>query len=68
MALDEPNEDDTVFTEKEFTFAINSALLAQTGAIKIDLSYMGFTVESANALAGGGSSCGGCSSAGGCSS
>lgn len=66
MALDEPNDDDTVFNEKEFTFAINTALLQQTGAIKIDLSYMGFSVESANPLPGGGSSCGGCSSAGNC--
>jgi len=66
LALDEPNDEDTVFTEKEFTFAVNSALLEQTGAIKIDLSYMGFSVESANALPGGGSSCGGCSSSGSC--
>jgi len=66
LALDEPNDDDTVFNEKEFTFCINTGLLAQTGAVKIDLSYMGFSVESANPMSSGGSSCGGCSSAGNC--
>ena len=59
LALDEPNEDDQVFEEKGFTFSVNKDLLEKAGSITVDLSYMGFTVESANQL-GGGSGCGSC--------
>jgi len=65
LALYEPNDEDSVFEEKEFTFCINKDLIEKSGKITIDLSYMGFVVESENPL-GGGSSCGGCSSAGSC--
>ena len=68
LALDAPGDDDQVFTEQGHTFCINKELLSQTGAVKVDLTYMGFTVESANELEGSGGGCGGCASAGGCSS
>lgn len=42
-------------------------LLAQTGDIKIDMTYYGFVVESQNPVSGGGDSCS-CSSSGSCSS
>jgi hypothetical protein len=46
---------------------IDKGLKAQTGSVKIDMTYYGFVVESENPV-GGGSSCstGGCSS-GSCS-
>ncbi len=50
-----------------FTFLVEKDLLAQTGNIKIDMTYYGFVVESANPMSGGDSSCG-CSSSGSCSS
>lgn len=68
LALDAPGDDDQVFTEQGHTFCINKELLEQTGAVKVDLTYMGFTVESANELEGSGGGCGGCASAGGCPS
>ncbi len=59
LALDDPGEDDQVFTQPNYTFCISKELLELTGAVKIDLSYMGFSVESANPIGGGGG-CSGC--------
>jgi hypothetical protein len=50
-----------------FTFLVEKDLLAQTGDIKIDMTYYGFVVESQNPVSGGGDSCS-CSSSGSCSS
>lgn len=63
LALDEPNEADTVFDEKSYTFCINSELYATAESISIDMTQMGFTVESGVPFGGSGG-CGGCS--GGC--
>ncbi len=65
LALDEPGDDDEVFKKTQYTFCMNKELLEKTGDVKIDLSYMGFSVESANPIGGGGG-CAGCASAGGC--
>lgn len=67
MALDEPNDTDKVFEEGGYTFCVNAELLTTAESIRIDISYMGFSVESGKPL-GGGSSCGGCGSAGSCGS
>ena len=67
LALDEPTDKDSVFEEKGFTFSVENSLLEQTGAIAIDLTAMGFSVESANPMgSGGGGGCAGCG--GGCGS
>ena len=68
LALDTPDDTDQVFDESNHTFCINKELYAQTGDISIDLSYMGFAIESANQVGGGGGGCSGCASAGGCGS
>jgi Fe-S cluster assembly iron-binding protein IscA len=65
LALDEPKDDDKVFDEGKYAFCVNKELFDQTGDISIDLSYLGFTVDSANSVGGGGG-CGGCASHGGC--
>jgi len=43
---------------------IEKTLMAQTGKIRIDMTYYGFTVDSENPVGGGGGSC----SSGSCSS
>jgi len=65
LAMDEPNEDDTVLPADPYTFCINKELLDKTGALTVDIRYEGFVIESANPLGGGGG-CSGCG--GGCSS
>jgi len=47
---------------------VNTELLTMAESIRIDISYMGFSVESGKPLGGGSSSCGGCGSAGSCGS
>lgn len=55
-----------MFEAGGFTFLVEKELQAQTGAIKIDMTYYGFVVESANPVGGGaGCSSGGCSTDGG---
>jgi len=53
-----------------FTFLIDKELQAQTGKVKIDMTYYGFVVESENPVGGGGGCSSGCGtdSSGGCSS
>ncbi|CAK7035868.1 MAG: hypothetical protein DELT_00561 [Desulfovibrio sp.] len=62
LALDTPDAaaDDT-FDQGGYSFCISKELAELTGDISIDLSYMGFMIESANPVgdAGGCSSCGG---------
>ena len=62
MALDEPTDNDTTVEANGFTFCIEKDLLERVGGVKIDVSYMGFVVESELPLANSGSSCGSCGS------
>lgn len=66
LALDAPGDADQTFDQAGFNFCIDKELLTQTGDISIDVSCMGFAVESANQMGGGG--CCGCASSGGCGS
>ncbi len=61
LALDEPNEDDERVEQDGFTFCINRELSVSVGAVTIDLTYAGFSVESEIPLPGAGKGCGGCS-------
>ena len=63
LALDTPTESDAVFDEKGFYFIVDADLFSAAKAIKVDFTYMGFSVESEIPLASsGGCSCcsGGC--------
>jgi Fe-S cluster assembly iron-binding protein IscA len=63
LALDTPAESDAVFAEKGFSFIIDADLFAAAKGIKVDFTYMGFSVESEIPLVSpGGCSCcsGGC--------
>lgn len=64
LALDAPGDADQAFDEAGYRFCIEKDLLAQTGDISIDVSHMGFVVEPANPMGGGG--CCGCASSGSC--
>lgn len=66
LALDSPESDDTVEEKSGYTFCISNDLFAQTGEISVDLSPMGFSVDSANPISGGGG-CSSCGSGGCCS-
>ena len=63
LALDDPTTDDAVFENCGYTLCIEKSLYQQSGDISIDMSYMGFIVESALEIPGIGS--GGCASCGG---
>ena len=69
LALDEPADDDTLFSEGGFSFCMHKELLGQIGGVKIDLTYMGFMVSPEIPLqsAGSASACGGCSGSSSCS-
>ena len=67
LALDAPGADDEVVELDGFTFCINSDLFTQTGEVSVDVTHMGFAVDSANPMGGGGG-CRGCVASGGCSS
>ncbi len=66
LALDAPGEDDDVSDQGGYSFCINKDLFAQTGDISVDVTYMGFAVDSVNPIGGGG--CHSCASGGGCAS
>lgn len=66
LALDAPGDADQTFDEAGYNFCVEKDLLTQTGDISIDVNYMGFAVESANSMGGGG--CCGCASSGSCGS
>ena len=68
LALDAPGGDDEVFEQAGYSFCINMDLFGQTGDISVDVTYMGFSVESANPMGGGGGGCCGCASSGSCAS
>lgn len=71
LALDEARDGDDTFELGGYTLLAEKALLAAAGKVAIDMTEYGFSVESENALGGGGScSSGGCGggSGGGCGS
>jgi hypothetical protein len=51
---------------KGYSFSLEKSLGEKTGAIRIDMTNSGFSVESENPIGGGGG-CGGSCSSGGCS-
>lgn len=67
LALDTPNDTDTVFDAKGYSFCINSELMAQAKNVTIDFSDIGFTVSSdlqfGSGTSGGCSGCTGCGTA-----
>jgi len=64
LALDEPTNEDAVQEMDGLMFVMEAKLLEQAAPVKIDVSYMGFSVESNLQLGGGG--CGGSCSTGSC--
>lgn len=69
LALDKPGDDDKVEERDNYTFCMDKNLFEATGDISIDLSYMGFAIESDNPVGGGGGcGCSGCGSSAGCGS
>ncbi|SKA83427.1 hypothetical protein SAMN02745704_01642 [Paucidesulfovibrio gracilis DSM 16080] len=65
MALDEPNDNDEKFESQGYDVLIEKELFTQTGDVRIDMTYYGFTVDSQHPVGGGGCSGGSCST-GGC--
>jgi len=58
LALDEPKDTDDTFAIDDYTFLVDKELMAQAKPISIDLTYMGFQINSSLELGGGcGSSC-----------
>ena len=66
MALDEPKDNDDSFDLEGYTFLVEKDLMAKAQPITVDLTYMGFQVQSNLELGGGG--CGSSCSSGSCSS
>lgn len=65
LALDEAKDGDESFEANGYTLIAEKSLLEAAGAISIDMTEYGFSVDSENPIAGGGScSSGGCG--GGC--
>jgi len=66
LALDEPKDNDDSFDVEGYTFLVEKDLMAKAQPITVDLTYMGFQVQSNLELGGGG--CGSSCSSGSCSS
>jgi len=66
LALDEPKDGDATFEAGGYTLLAEKSLLEATGAISIDMTEYGFSVDSENPLAAGSCGSGGCGSGGGC--
>lgn len=64
LALDEPNDKDDVFENSGYTFCVEKALTAEASFMKLDMTHMGFTVDSDLPIQSGG----GCSCSSGCDS
>jgi iron-sulfur cluster assembly protein len=64
LALDESREGDESIEIGGYTLLAEKSLLEASGKISIDMTEYGFSVDSENALGGGGS----CGSGGGCGS
>lgn len=66
LALDEKNDADEVLEAQGYTFLVEKELYAQAKPLSVDLTHLGFEVQSSLQLGGGcGCSSSGCSS-GGC--
>jgi hypothetical protein len=66
LALDEPKDSDEKFDAAGYVFIVDRELSQEAGPMKVDMTYMGFSVQSSLVLGGGG--CGGsCSSSSSCS-
>ena len=59
LALDAPGDDDISEEASGYVFCMEKALHDQAGDISVDVSVMGFVVDSANPM-GGGCGCSGC--------
>ncbi len=66
MALDESNDNDEIFDADGFTFCIEKPLVKQVSFLRVDITYMGFVVDSDMQLASSGGSCGSSCGVGGC--
>ena len=66
LALDEPGDNDESIDVNGFTFIVDKELYEQAKPLSVDLTYMGFSVNSNLPLGGGSCSTGSCSS-GSCS-
>jgi Fe-S cluster assembly iron-binding protein IscA len=67
LALDEPKDGDESFEAGGYTLLAEKSLLEAAGAISIDMTEYGFSVDSENQLAAGSCGSGSCGS-GGCGS
>jgi len=65
LAMDEKNDADEVFDVQGYTFLVEKELCEKGKPFAIDMTHMGFEVQSGLELGGGGC---GCSSGGGCAS
>jgi hypothetical protein len=64
LALDESKDTDDVFDADGYTFVVDKELMTKAQPITVDLSYMGFQINSSLELGGG---CGSSCSSGSCS-
>ena len=65
LALDEAQDTDETYTYDGYTFVVEKGLAGEGQPFTVDMSYMGFVVDSKLELGGGGScSTGGCSGCG----
>jgi Fe-S cluster assembly iron-binding protein IscA len=60
LALDEPNDNDEVVDSNGFKFVMDKKLLEMAKPVKVDVTYMGFTVDSNLQLGGGSCGTSGC--------
>ncbi len=63
LALDDATDEDEVFEDGGYKLLVDKELYKQTGNIAVDMSYMGFVVDSELQVPGVG--LGGCASCGG---
>ncbi|MDQ7831340.1 MAG: IscA/HesB family protein [Desulfovibrionaceae bacterium] len=67
LALDEAKDTDDLFDVDGYNFIVDKELSAQAAPMRVDMSYMGFTVQSSLQLGDGGCGCsGGSCSSGSC--
>ena len=66
LALDERRDDDEVFETDGFTFLVEKQLFGNTGNLKIDMTYFGFSVDAERMVPSGASCSTGSCSTGGC--
>ena len=67
MALDEPKDTDDTFKAAGYDFIVDKELVTQAGKMTVDMTYMGFTINSSMELGGSGGGCGSSCSSGSCS-